>query len=191
MRKIVSFMHTSLDGFVAGPAGEMDWIHVDEDMFEYAGRQTDRSDTALYGRVTWQMMQSYWPTAADKPNATKHDIQHSNWYNNVEKVVLSKTMQGENLPNTTIISNNVSDHIKALKQRTGNEIVIFGSPTVIHFLMTEDLVNDLWLFVNPILLVQGIPMFRNIRHKKNLKHVSGHTFSSGVVCLHYELIRNE
>lgn len=107
MRKIVAFMHTSLDGFVAGPAGEMDWIHVDEELFEYAGRQTDKSDTALYGRVTWQMMQSYWPTAADKPNATKHDIQHSAWYNNVEKVVLSKTMQGKNLPHTTIISNNV------------------------------------------------------------------------------------
>src|SRR5436853_7158414 len=81
MRRLVLFMHTSVDGFVAGLNGEMDWINVDDDMFEYAGKQTDLADTALYGRITYQMMESYWPTAADQPNATKHDIQHSRWYN--------------------------------------------------------------------------------------------------------------
>src|SRR5215208_6430556 len=101
MKKLVLFMHASLDGFVAGPNGEMDWIKVDDEMFDYAGRETNEADTALYGRVTWEMMEAYWPTAANQPAATKHDIEHSEWYNKVTKVVLSKSMQGRNLKNTT------------------------------------------------------------------------------------------
>ena len=89
MRKLIISLHTTLDGFAAGPNGEMDWINVDEEMFEYAARRTNEADTALYGRVTYQMMESYWPTAGDQPNATKHDKQHSSWYNKVTKVVLS------------------------------------------------------------------------------------------------------
>ena len=88
-------MHVSLDGFVAGPKGEMDWIKLDDEMFDLVGGFTNEADTALYGRVTWEMMDNYWPTAANKPNATKHDIEHSQWYNKVDKLVLSKTMRGK------------------------------------------------------------------------------------------------
>ncbi len=186
MRKLVLFMHTSLDGFVGGPNGEMDWINVDEDIFEYAGNQTDQADTALYGRVTYQMMESYWPTAGDQPTATKHDKQHSNWYNKVDKVVLSKTMQGVNLINTTIISNNVSNEIIKLKHKTGKDIMIFGSPAATHSLMAENLIDDFWLFVNPVLLGQGIPLFKGIKDRIKLTLVASNAFSSGVVCLHYE-----
>lgn len=179
-------MHTSLDGLVAGPNGEMDWINVDEEMFDYAGKRTNEADTALYGRVTYQMMESYWPTAADKPEATKHDIEHSRWYNKVAKVVLSKTMQGQELKNTKIISDNIPAEITKLKKETGKEIVIFGSPGAVHSLMSEDLIDDYWLFVNPILLGQGIPLFKNIKSRINLKLLESNVFSSGVVCLHYE-----
>ncbi len=92
MRKIISFMHVSLDGFVAGPNGELDWVKIDQEIFDYVGKRISEGDTALYGRVTYQMMENYWPTAGDKPKATKHDIEHSKWYNKVYKVVLSKTM---------------------------------------------------------------------------------------------------
>jgi dihydrofolate reductase len=188
MRKIVLFMHTSLDGFVAGPNGEMDWIIVDDEIFDYAGYQTNKSDTGLYGRVTYQLMESYWPTAADKPNATKHDIQHSAWYNKVSKIVVSKTMKGVNLPNTIIISDNVMSEIIKLKECDGKEIVIFGSPSIGHLLMQENLIDDYWFFVNPILLGEGIPLFKNIQHKTRLKIVTSNAFTSGVVCLHYEKI---
>ena len=93
MKKIISFMHISLDGFVAGPNGEMNWIKVDEEIFDYVGKRIGKSDMALYGRVTYQMMENYWPTAAEKPNASKHDIEHAKWYKKVHKVVLSKTMK--------------------------------------------------------------------------------------------------
>src|SRR6476661_7654374 len=104
MRKLISFMHISLDGFVAGPNGEMGWIKVDEEIFDHVGKRIGEGDTALYGRVTYQMMENYWPAAGAKPNASKHDIEHSAWYNKIHKVVLSKTMEEEGLANTTIIS---------------------------------------------------------------------------------------
>lgn len=93
MRKLVLFIHTSLDGFVTDSKGKMDWINIDEEMFDYAGQRTQEADTALYGRGTYLIMESYWPTAADKPNATKHDIEHAVWYNQVDKVIVSKTLK--------------------------------------------------------------------------------------------------
>src|SRR6476620_3136174 len=118
MRKIISFMHISLDGFVAGPNGEMNWITVDEEIFDHIGKRISEGDTALYGRITYEMMEGYWPTAADSPTASKHDIDHSKWYANVHKVVLSKTIK-EDLANTTIISDNLSESINKLKQQPG------------------------------------------------------------------------
>lgn len=186
MRKLVLFMHTSLDGFVAGPKGEMDWIKADEEMFEFANRRTDRSDTALYGRVTYEMMQAYWPTAGDQPNASKHDREHSKWYNSVEKVVISTTLPGTNLPNTMIISGDLRNPIDELKQRNGKDILMFGSPGVARTLMQMDLIDEYWLFVNPKLLGKGIPLFTTLKESLKLKLAASHTFPSGVVCLNYE-----
>src|SRR3954462_2912767 len=107
MRKIISFMHISLDGFVAGPNGEMGWIKVDQEIFDFVGKRISEGDTALYGRVTYQMMENYWPTAGNKPTATRHDIEHSKVNSKVDKVVLSETMKDADLPNTKIISDNL------------------------------------------------------------------------------------
>jgi dihydrofolate reductase len=183
-------MHTSLDGYAAGPNGEMDWIHVDEEIFDYAGNRTNESDTALYGRITYELMESYWPTAADKPDASKHDKEHSAWYSKVDKVILSKSMQGQHLKNTTIISDNIEERINELKQNEGKEILIFGSPSAAHSLMQLDLIDEYWLFVNPLLLGKGIPVFSNIKAILKLKLIASHSFSSGVVCLHYERNRD-
>src|SRR5678816_3491540 len=101
MRKIIVSLHVSLDGFLAGPKGEMDWIKLDEEMFDMVASLTDEADTALYSRVTYEMMESYWPTAAHLPKASKHDIEHSNWYNQVDKIVLSKTMKDIKKDKTT------------------------------------------------------------------------------------------
>lgn len=190
MRKIISFMHISLDGFVAGPNGEMDWIKVDEEIFDYVGKRISEGDTALYGRVTYQMMESYWPSAGDEPTATRHDIEHSKWYNKVHKVVLSKTMKGTNLTNTEIISDNLSNRINEIKQEPGNEILLFGSPTATHSLIQKNLIDGYWLFVNPIILGQGIPLFADIKEKIKLKLLPAtRQFSCGVTELNYTVDR--
>lgn len=185
MRKVISFMHISLDGFVAGPKGEMDWIKVDQEIFEYVGKRIKEGDTALYGRVTYQMMESYWPTAGDKPSASQHDIEHAKWYKHVYKVVLSRTMKGMDLPNTKIISDNLSNEINEIKQQAGNDILLFGSPTATHSLIQQGLIDGYWLFVNPVILGQGIPLFTGIKDKIKLELLFTHQFACGVTELNY------
>ncbi len=185
MRKIISFMHISLDGFVAGPNREMNWIKVDEEIFDHVGKRIGEGDTALYGRATYEMMEGYWPTAGDEPGASKHDIEHSAWYNKAHKVVLSKTMKGEGLTNTTIISDNLEDKINEIKQQAGEEILLFGSPTATHSLIQQNLIDGYWLFVNPIVLGQGIPLFVDIKEKIKLKLLTTRQFTSGVTELNY------
>jgi dihydrofolate reductase len=196
MRKIISFMHISLDGFVAGPKGEMDWIKVDEEIFDYVGKRISKGDTALYGRVTYQMMESYWPTAAEKPTATRHDIEHSKWYSKVHKVVLSKTMKDAGLPagqavltNTKVISDNLPDRINEIKQQAGKDILLFGSPTATHSLIQLNLIDGYWLFVNPIILGRGIPLFVDIKEKIKLKLLTTRQFACGVTELNYTVDR--
>jgi dihydrofolate reductase len=190
MRNIISFMHISLDGFVAGPNGEMNWIKVDQEIFDYVGKRISKSDTSLYGRVTYQMMESYWLTAGDKPTATKHDIEHSKWYSKVHKVVLSKTMENTGLANATIISDNLSDRINEIKQQAGEDILLFGSPTATHSLIQQNLIDGYWLFVNPIILGQGIPLFVDIKDKIKLKLLpTTRQFTCGVTELNYTVDR--
>lgn len=178
-------MHISLDGFVAGPNGEMDWIMINEEIFAHVGKRIGTGDTALYGRVTYEMMESYWPAAADKPTATKHDIEHSKWYSKVHKVVLSKTMKESGLVNTTIINGNLSERIKEIKQQPGEDILLFGSPAATHSLIQLGLIDGYWLFVNPILLGRGTPLFTDIKDKIKLKLVSTRQFVCGVTELNY------
>lgn len=185
MRKIISFVHISLDGFVAGPNGEMDWIKIDEEIFDHVGRRISKGDTALYGRVTYQMMENYWPTAADKPTASKHDIEHSKWYKGSHKIVLSKTLKNPGSANTTIIGDNLSDTLNAIRQQEGSEILLFGSPTATHSLIQLGLIDGYWLFVNPIVLGKGIPLFQGIQEIAKLKLLSTRQFSSGVAELNY------
>ena len=193
MRKIFSFMHISLDGFVAGPNGEMNWIKVDQEIFDHVGKRISKSDTALYGRVTYEMMQNYWPEAGSQPGASKHDIEHSKWYLQAHKIVLSKTLKGEGLTNTTIISDNLPDRINEITQSEdsgGKEILLFGSPRATHSLIQENLIDGYWLFVNPVILGQGIPLFTNIKEKIKLTLLDTRQFTCGVMALNYIVDRS-
>jgi dihydrofolate reductase len=192
MRKIVSFMHVSLDGFVASNEAGMaslGWVSMSADLFEYVEQRIQQTDTALYGRNTYQMMEAYWPTAADKPNPTQHELDHSRWYKAARKVVLSKTLADANPPNTKIISGNLSQEIQQIKQDSGSEILVFGSPTATHALMAENLIDEYWLFVNPVLLGQGVPLFKDIQQRTQLGLLKSKIFTSGVVALHYAVKR--
>lgn len=190
MRKLIFFMHTSLDGFVAGLKGELNWAKIDDEMFDFVATMTDKADTALYGRITYEMMQNYWPEAGKQPNASKHDIEHSAWYNKVAKVVLSKTMSEKGLDNTTIISDHLADNINKIKNQSGSlsggkNILIFGSPSASHSLLSEGLIDEFWLFVNPVLLGEGIPLFKGVTETTKLNLMETKTFSCGVIALHY------
>lgn len=185
MRNLIFFMHTSLDGFVAGPNGELDWANVDDELFDFVATMTDKADAALYGRVTYEMMQSYWPTAGEQPNASKHDKEHSAWYKKVTKIVLSRTISAKGLENTTVISDQLAGNINRIKEQDGKNILIFGSPRASHSLLNLGLVDEFWLFVNPILLGTGIPLFKDVTETVKLKLIESKTFACGVIALHY------
>jgi dihydrofolate reductase len=190
MRNLIFFMHTSLDGFVARQNGELNWIKFDDAMFDFVASLTDQADTALYGRVTYELMQSYWLTAGEKPNATKHDIEHSTWYKKVAKIVLSKTINGTGIHNTTIISDQLSDRINELKQQEGKNILIFGSPGASQSLLNQGLIDEFWLLVNPIILGQGMPLFKDIIGTTKLQIIETKLFDCGVIALHYEKLQS-
>lgn len=185
MRKVISFMHISLDGFVARPNGELNWAKADDEIFNYVGKRISETETALYGRKTYEMMQGYWLTAGDSPTATQHTIEHSKWYKNAHKVVLSKTLNENELTNTTIISDKLAEKINELKKEDGKEILIFGSPTATHSLMQQNLIDGFWLFVNPIILGQGFSLFAGIKDRVKLNLLNSRQFSNGVTELNY------
>ena len=189
MRRIVLLLHTSLDGFAAGPSGEMDWIKVDDEMFDFVGQLTANADAALYGRITWQMMDQYWPNAANQPNPTRHDIEHSTWYNEVEKFVLSGTLQSSTAKKITVIGNDFADAIRKIKNKPGKDILLIGSPTVVRELMANNLIDDYWLFLNPVILGKGIPVFASGVDHIQLELATIKHFPNGVAAMNYKLVQ--
>ncbi|MCB9236223.1 MAG: dihydrofolate reductase [Bacteroidia bacterium] len=186
MRNLVFFMHASLDGFVAGPQGEMNWIKLSPEMMDFVATMTAGADSALYGRVTYQLMESYWPTAPQQPNPTQHTLDHAKWYAQVHKVVLSRTLNHANLVNTLVLNENLSERILELKQQTGKNILIFGSPAASHSLLNLGLIDEFYIFVNPIILGKGMPLFKDVMEKIPLELTETKVFGNGVVLLHYK-----
>ncbi|WP_293911533.1 dihydrofolate reductase family protein [Deinococcus sp.] len=186
MRKIILFVHMSLDGFVAGPGGEMDWISTTPDLFEFVEKRVQQTDCALYGRRTFQMMQGYWPTAAEQPGASRHDIEHARWYASARKVVLSRSLTQADAPGASLLGGELKREIEALKAESEGEVLMFGSPGAAHALMKLDLLDGYWLFVNPVLLGAGVALFGRPAHLERLRLLSTAAFPSGVICLDYE-----
>src|SRR5690606_5753247 len=145
MRKIISFMHISLDGFVAGPQGEMNWIKMNQEIFDHVGKRIKKDDSAIYGRNTFQLMEDYWHEAGSKPNASNHEIEHSKWYKSIQKVVLSRTLDQNSFTNMRVISENIRENIQDITRDPGEEILVFGSPTATHELMRLNLIDGFWL----------------------------------------------
>ena len=133
-------------------------------------------------------MENYWPTAADKPTATKHDIEHSKWYAKVHKIVLSRTMEAAPV-NTEILSDKLTEKINDIKQKTGEDILLFGSPTATHSLIQLNQIDGYWLFLNPIILGKGIPLFTGIKDTIKLNLLNSRQFTSGVTELNYAVDR--
>ena len=185
MGKLIISLHISLDGFVAGTNGEMEWIGIEEAMFDYVGSITERSETACYGRKTFELMDGYWPTAAEQPNATRHDHKHSAWYNKVDKIILSNTMMGKDHDKIHFVNEAMLPEAIAAAKQKGN-IACFGSPSAIHTLLAKDLVDEIYLFINPVLLGAGIPLFKGISNRSKWKLQETRTFLNGnIASLHY------
>jgi len=185
MRRVVWLMHVSLDRLVAGPNGEIDWVNFDDELIEDVQNLVNTADTALYGRLTYQLMESYWPTVASRPGATKHDIDHSNWLNPALKIVFSRTLKNVEWKNTRIVKDHIREEIVKLKNQPGKNLILFASPSLASTLMNHDLIDEYWFNINPIVLRKGIPLFKDIDNMHMLKLLESKTYKNGVVKLQY------
>lgn len=185
MRKLVLFMHISLDGFAADANRGLGWISYDSELQQYADSIVATVGSPVYGRLTYELMAGYWPGVLEDPNANEHSKAHARWVDKVTKIVFSKTMKKADWNNTIVINDNIAEEINRLKQEPGKDLVIFGSPGLAHSLMELDLIDEYQFTLNPVLLGTGIPVYQNIKNKTNLTLVKATTLKSGVVGLHY------
>jgi len=183
-------MHVSLDGFVSGPCEEMNWVNLDEDIFRDAIDLAASTDTALYGRITYQMMESYWPTVLSNPTSTALELRHAAWMENINKIVFSKTLERVTWNRTLLIKRDIAEKMTELKQGRGGDMMIFGSPKLTHSFMKWNLIDEYKFNINPVILGNGTPLFENIVHRVDLQLLSEKKFASGVVGLHYKTRNN-
>ncbi len=192
MRKIISLIHLSLDGFSAGPNDELDWISYDSDLEKYAHSMHDLTDTVIWGRRTYQGMADYWLTVPGNPASTPAELEHARWLDNATKIVVSRTLdriEWNNAQNTVLIKDNIAEQINKIKQQPGKDIWFLGSTALAQTFMQLDLIDEYRINVNPTVLGEGKPLFANMNRKIPLKLLESKTFNSGVVALRYAPVR--
>jgi dihydrofolate reductase len=188
MRKIISFFHASLDGFVATPKGEMDWLTYDQSLADDAGVFARSSDAALHGRTTYEMMRGYWPTVLEAENPEPGELRHAQWLENVQKVVVSTTMDEVDWNNTLLIKENLLEEFTKLKQQPGKNMIIFGSPGLTHSLARLGLIDQYRININPVAIGEGIPVFE-AGYKTKLKRLESKAYENGVLGILYEVVK--
>lgn len=182
MRKIISQVMVSLDGFFEGPNREIDWHNVDEEYNEYATSLLSSADAILFGRVTYQLMANYWPT----PTAISNDPIIANKMNTLSKIVFSKTLGKVEWENTRLVAENVTEEILNLKHQSGKDLVILGSAKLATGLTNQGLIDEYQIMVNPVVLGKGRPLFQKLHDQLNLKLLKTMAFRSGNVLLCYQ-----
>ncbi|AUV84263.1 riboflavin biosynthesis protein RibD (plasmid) [Salinigranum rubrum] len=178
-RTLFAFENTSLNGFFEGPNRDISWHNVDDEFNEFAAEQLDEIDCLLFGRVTYELMASYWPTA------TEDDPRIAERMNELPKVVVSTTLSTADWNNTTLISDNVPDEITKLKQQADGDLAIFGSSELTASLLADRLVDEFRVMVNPVVLGDGTPLFAGLPDEVELELLSTRTFASDNVLLTY------
>ncbi|MBN9589651.1 MAG: dihydrofolate reductase family protein [Alphaproteobacteria bacterium] len=181
-RKLISLMHVSLDGFCAGPKGEMDWISLNDTIFADVETLIARSGAAVYGRTTYGMMRGYWPKVLTRPGAGTRELHHAQWVEAAPKHTFSRTLEGSDW-------NNVHLHKDAkaaldLKQAPGGDLLIFGSPGLTHAFLALDAIDEFWINLNPVLLGQGV-RYLDDAVKTKLTLAGQRAFDNGVIRLNY------
>jgi dihydrofolate reductase len=183
MRKVVSGLFISLDGVVESP-DKWQFDHFDEDMMAGMGSQIAAEDTVLLGRVTYQEWMPYWPTSTDEPYASH--------INNTPKYVVSTTLdkvEWGKWNNATLIRGNLAKEISKLRQQPGKNIGVPGSPTLVHSLIQDGLLDELTLMIHPVVVGRGKRLFKDGDALKRWKLIYSKTTRTGVMILTYQPLK--
>ena len=184
MRKLKLQVQISVDGYIAGPNGEMDWMEWDWDneLKKYVTDLTEPVDCIILGRKLAQEFIPYWASNPEQEGADK--------INSSKKVVFTKTLDKSEWENTVLAKGDLVDEITKLKKQGGKDIIAYGGAAFVSALIKHGLIDEFHLLINPTVIGDGMTIFKEPDSKQNLTLVQSKSFDCGIVVLHYELKRN-
>jgi dihydrofolate reductase len=189
MRKVIWLVDMSLDGFMSGPRGELDWAaaHLDDELWEEVNDLLGRVDRALFGRVTYQNFEQYWPNVPGNPSSPKNELDFSRWIERTSKIVASTTLRKLEWKHSTLLSADVADSISQMKKQSGKDLLLFGSRSFASCLLQASLIDEIQIRIHPVILGVGRPLFKEGNERHMLRLVKARTFHSGVFWLRYDV----
>jgi dihydrofolate reductase len=185
MRKLIAAINMTLDGFYNHTA-----LIADEQIHQHYNELLSNSDALLFGRITYQLMESSWPPIVKNPTGNKPVDEFAVLIDNISKIVFSRTLKSVDWKNTKLKKEVLKEEILELKQQAGKNILV-GSSSLIVALAQLELIDEYQLSVQPIVLGSGLPLFKNVKDRINLKLLKTKTFDCGAVTLYYEPTKNE
>ena len=181
MRKLSSFSFITLNGFINDEHGDIGWHKHGAEENQFATDSLQAENTLLFGRKTYEMMASYWPT----PMAMQNDPSVASGMNNAEKIVFSSTLKTADWQNTRILGEDIVEKVRQLKQEPGNNMTLLGSGSILSQFAENGLIDDFLIMIDPVAIESGAPIFDKIRHRLDLNLINVQSFKSGVILLHY------
>ena len=185
MRRLIVFNNVTVDGYFADAQGDLRWAHhetQDDEFNAFVAENAGGGGVLLFGRITYQLMASYWPT----PIALKNDPVVAEGMNKLPKVVFSRTLNEVTWSNTTLLKGDLASEVRKLKNQPGKDMAILGSGSLVSQLAQEGLIDEFQVMVNPVVLGSGRSMFAGVTRKLNLKLTKTRPFNNGNVLLSYE-----
>jgi dihydrofolate reductase len=180
MRKLIAAINMTLDGFC-----DHTEMIADDEIHQHYNELLSNTGTLIYGRITYQLMESYWPSIVKTPTGNKPTDEFAVLIDNISKIVFSRTLKNVDWRNTELKKEVIKEEVLELKQQAGKNILV-GSPSLIVALMQLDLIDEYQLSVQPIVLGSGLPLFKNVKDRVNLKLLKTKTFGCGAVTHYYE-----
>lgn len=186
-RKLKLQVQISIDGFIAGHNGEMDWIQWNwgDDIKKYVAELTDSIDTIIMGRKLAQGFIPHWSKVAENPNNSEYEFAKK--MIDPPKYIFTKTLENIEWPNTILLKGELQIEVNRMKDRLGKDIIVYGGAEFVSNLIKEELIDELHLFVNPTAIGKGLPIFNQLTKTQKLKLIDSRTFNCGINLLAYRL----
>ncbi|MCB0534960.1 MAG: dihydrofolate reductase family protein [Lewinellaceae bacterium] len=185
MRTLKLQVQTSIDGFIGGPNGELDWLtwNWDDALKNYVAALTEPIDCIVMGRNMAPGFIAHWTKAAENPGTPEYDFARK--MTDTPKVVFTKTLAQSEWPNTVLAKGALADEIARIKQAPGSDIIAYGGAQFVGSLVAAGLIDELNLFVNPVILGNGLPIFSSVEQRQQLTLAEARAFEGGIVLLKY------
>lgn len=184
MRKVVYSFSVSLDGYIEGANGDLEWSFPGEELHRHFNKMEREVDAAFYGRRLYENMAAFWPSADENPSATPEEIEYAGIWKSMPKIVFSKTLERVDW-NSELLRGGIAEKVTEMKAQPGKDMSVGGASLASAFI-NLGLVDEFRLYVHPVILGSGKPMFRGVECKIALRLLENKTFDSGVVLLRYE-----